>query len=401
MKTKRNRVLVGVISSILMLGCLMCLAGISFGSWQLLRTGQFKPLFFASPTHTTTPTHTVSPTSTNTPTNTPIPTSTATPTRPATSTPNLTPGPDCNQASCLQVCIQNLPDIIGFLNAGVPDRAELLDVRFANEPDGAYDLINYAIKKDKIKLTFKPVVPERLKKFQENTDMHKKIWDYFITVIPTLGRDMLTGYTLYTDGSRTRNSAAEAAYDPPYYYLRLDIFDLGSPAFLTTALVHETGHFLTINKNQVSPAEIHFVDEPDLKSYQTTQKKCGYLFFHGSCASQTSYINLFYERFWKDKHDYELYLLYYATYNSSVTDEQYYQIGKILYKNFPDEFLREYSATNIAEDVADSFENFVLGSGPTGKKVADEKSAFFYEFPELVKFREQVIKGVCGYTANH
>ena len=46
---------------------------------------------------------------------------------------------------------------------------------------------------------------------------------------------------------------------------------------------------------------------------------------------------------------------------------------------------------------AESWTNFVLKPRPEGKRIADEKALFFYDFPELVAFQQQVIAGLCSY----
>lgn len=54
-------------------------------------------------------------------------------------------------------------------------------------------------------------------------------------------------------------------------------------------------------------------------------------------------------------------------------------------------------ATSPVEDMAESWTNFVLKPSPEGKRIADEKALFFYDFPELVTFQQQIIAGLCPY----
>lgn len=54
-------------------------------------------------------------------------------------------------------------------------------------------------------------------------------------------------------------------------------------------------------------------------------------------------------------------------------------------------------AASPVEDMAESWTNFVLKPRPEGKRIADEKALFFYDFPELVAFQQQVIAGLCSY----
>jgi hypothetical protein len=41
---------------------------------------------------------------------------------------------------------------------------------------------------------------------------------------------------------------------------------------------------------------------------------------------------------------------------------------------------------------------FVLEASPSGNLVFEQKIRFFYEFPELVALRKQIIQNVCSYT---
>lgn len=53
-------------------------------------------------------------------------------------------------------------------------------------------------------------------------------------------------------------------------------------------------------------------------------------------------------------------------------------------------FVSEYAATNLTEDMAESFASFVLQSKPSGTKTVDKKIAFYYEYPALVRERERI-----------
>ena len=67
-------------------------------------------------------------------------------------------------------------------------------------------------------------------------------------------------------------------------------------------------------------------------------------------------------------------------------DEIYY-----FYEDHTDNFVTPYAATDQAEDIAESFTNFVLRDKPTSNTtLKDQKVNFFYQFSELVNMRQQL-----------
>jgi len=310
---------------------------------------------------------------------------------------NATLDSHCTEQDCLQVCVSHLPDLVGTPDPGTPDPTETFDLAHSFNPQGAYDLATYRVNGDEIKLTFSPGVPDRLKRYQADTGLHQRIWKFITTIIPKSAHEMLTTFTLKTAGSGTK-IATFVHYFPPTYSLDVDIFALNNMPLVVDDLVRDTGQLITINKDQLTYTAVLPADHSDRASYDAAWKKCGQLLFQSWCAAPDAYINLFYQRFWQDQHEDELYQIYYAIYHS---DADYGDIGTRLYKKRPDEFLNKFAASDVPHDIAVSFEYFVLGPKPEGRTIAEQKILFFYDFPELVQLREQIISGICSYAANH
>ncbi|MGE5375564.1 MAG: hypothetical protein ACM3XO_10955 [Bacteroidota bacterium] len=68
------------------------------------------------------------------------------------------------------------------------------------------------------------------------------------------------------------------------------------------------------------------------------------------------------------------------------------------YGNHSKRFVDEYAATNINEDFAETFMYFALLPRPQGHTSIEQKIRFFYNFPELVSLRRQMIQNICSYT---
>lgn len=122
-------------------------------------------------------------------------------------------------------------------------------------------------------------------------------------------------------------------------------------------LVHEYGHYLTLNQK-----EVEYKEDYDLSRY------CE----EGMVALEGSVIDQFYQRFWKDYRVVE------------------FPTGHMFYVRNRDSFVSDYAATEPAEDIAESFLFFVKEERPEGKSVRDEKLRFFYEFPHLVEIRNEI-----------
>jgi len=314
-----------------------------------------------------------------------------------TTTPAVILDLSCTDYDCLQTCMEYLPELVGFLDPGIPSDTEAsqgAEIDGSPIPVGEYELALYAVKAGDFKRTHTPEVPERLQGFQDDTVLHRKIWDYIVEIVPESVLSLVTSFTIYTDGQDIGTSMS-AHYNPPYHYLNVDLFDLGGTPAMTHSLLHEAGHLVTINASQIKYMyDWPFNTSVDWESFQLGQKECGYFFGSVRCAVPDSYLDLFHERFWTE-HTYEIYSINHASYYS----QDVYPIATQLFNDHPDEFLSLYAATDMREDVAVSFEQFVLGPKPSGSRIAEQKVLFFYEFPELVLLREQVIQNVCRYAA--
>lgn len=321
------------------------------------------------------------------------------PTRSTLPTPTLLPTLErvCNY-DCLRSCMSRLPEIVAVLEPGEYDEAENRQVRGVSYLAGIYDLASYRIVGEEIvHADVRIRVPERLRPAQEDRELHYAVWDFFATIIPERARSPLTNFILFTDGQYT-GSIAYVSYRPPYYFLYVDIYDIDDEEMLVSTLVHETAHIFTYNGSQLSP----YPPPPDYSrpgnydEFQAYAEACGGYYNGRFCAYPDSYISLFYERFWSGRWD-----VGYEIYAASHSGDDPGFIAERLYRARPGDFVTEYAATNPLEDLAESFEAFVLWPGPATNRIADQKILFFYEFPELVEMRSRIIQGICDYADRH
>lgn len=91
-------------------------------------------------------------------------------------------------------------------------------------------------------------------------------------------------------------------------------------------------------------------------------------------------LNQFYKKFWEEK------------------GKEYTELGvEKTYKKYPNDFVNEYSSTNVIEDFAESYAYFVTGkpieSGDESG-LAKQKFEFFKQFPKLMELKEDYVNRV-------
>ena len=115
------------------------------------------------------------------------------------------------------------------------------------------------------------------------------------------------------------------------------------------------------------------------------------VYFPGEgCSRKNSYINAFYNQFWADIYE------EFQDINLIEDDDEYYEALDEFYYKYEDYFVTDYAVTNPEEDIAEAFTFFVLSPRPAGNTIAEEKILFFYNYPELVDLRDEIINGICS-----
>jgi hypothetical protein len=306
---------------------------------------------------------------------------------PATIAPSVTPSlaPTIPPASCLNITEQ----IMEIANAA-SEESETVDNK-SRDDDAEIFLVTYAVSGDEISEPVYEDVSSDLQNQQDDTATHQDIWNYFITLIPADQRQILAEYSVMTDGKDNLLAAVSQTYDnPALWNLEVDIADANDAYNLTYTLVHEVGHLLTLSPDQVPPSTAVFNNPDDENIYLEEVSDCPNYFPGEGCAEPNSYINAFYNQFWTDIHG-EL-----QDINLEEDDDVYYQRLDDFYIKYQDQFVNDYAATNPEEDIAEAWSFFVFGPKPNGDTIAEEKVLSFYDYPELVQLREEILSNLCN-----
>lgn len=318
----------------------------------------------------------------------PVPTSTVislpslTPTTTRTPRPTLVPI-TCTDDSCLDACLTRINSALGT------HEFEQIGGEYAGK-EANLNLVVYKVENGELGKPALLFVPEEFKPFQEDLEAQLLVWNYVSALLPPEQLKWISEYDIFTDGPENILAWVNTRdiFDRAHWQLGIDITDAESPTDITYTLVHEFGHLITLNTDQI----------PYSTSYSTWSQNpatCGQFSLPEGCTNPVSYINLFYQRFWTRIFDEWLESVGTVNVNS---DEELEDLVHAFYRKHEEQFVREYAATNLREDIAESFMYFVLEPRPRDGSIVSQKIKFFYDFPELVDMRKQMIQNMCSYT---
>ena len=303
----------------------------------------------------------------------------------STNTPRSTPIPiTCSDDSCLNACLTRIDAALethkfDSLGGGYTDKTANLN------------LVVYKVENDKLNEPDILYVPEEFRPFQENLQSHQLVWDYASALLPPEFLKWINEYIIFTDGAGRGSAAWVDTRDPldrSHWQLGVDVADSENPVDLTYTLIHEFGHLISINSDQIPLTDYYY-------GWNQNPATCSQIALPEGCSNPDSYINLFYQNFWVDIFDEWRETVEKPHTNSA---DEFEALVSDFYSKHQDQFVSEYAATNIYEDFAESFMLFGIEPKPTGKNIAGRKILFFYDFPELVSMRQQMIQNVCSYT---
>lgn len=196
--------------------------------------------------------------------------------------------------------------------------------------------------------------------WQNNKDRHQEMWTHFTKLVPENERNSIDDFLVFNGNNSLLGYVYNKDNSLTKWFMGLDISSAYSGGSFNSELefsytsIHEYFHVKSLDHNQLNP------NESGCTTYNPGE----------GCSRESSYINLFYDKFWK----------------------QYGNVGEDadLYSQHPEHFVTGYAATNPAEDIAESFTAFVFKQRPTGNAIKDQKVEFFYNYPDLVNLRNSM-----------
>lgn len=197
------------------------------------------------------------------------------------------------------------------------------------------------------------------------------IWSIVADLIPGEWLERIARFELFSDDDSTAAYVYPDENNPDLWVLGVNQSEIADVDLLRETLIHELAHIVTLSTDQFSGSG----------------GSCPTVELEEGCALRGTYLAAFYDQFWAgiDAEFQEIMQL-----DESVQEDALYQF----YETYQDQFVSDYAATNIAEDMAESFASFVTRGEPRGSTIADQKIRFFYNYPELVNLRNQLRAGL-------
>jgi hypothetical protein len=294
----------------------------------------------------------------------------------------------CSNDECLNACLDRLSTVLET------SPLDSIGNTIYEEQSAEFNLVIYKVEGDEIVDPAILYVPSEYRKYQEDAASHLRIWKFYAAIIPPELRKFVSEFVIYTDGPEGDSVAwvNPSPADADYWQVGFDLLDADYPPFLADSLIHETAHVLTLNTSQIpSDQDQYYLYDPK----QNRVPGCEQYAVDGSCTLPDSYINLFYQKFWKDSYA-EWWEMEQEAEDAGTSDE-YFESMEQFYDEHSDWFIDSYAATSVEEDMAESFSFFALNPKPSGDSIYEQKVAFYYDFPELVEYRRQMIEGLCSY----
>ncbi|KXX70753.1 putative zinc-binding metallopeptidase [Flammeovirga sp. SJP92] len=219
---------------------------------------------------------------------------------------------------------------------------------------------------------------------QYDNKLGEHYWTFIRELLPTPLMDQyVKRFRIYTDGKEGDLGGMTLINDSNQdWQLEVDIADLQLEETnqekivdYQHTLIHEFGHLLTLNITQIAPTDDEYQD--DSKGYLTSE---GY-------ARKNSYLDVFVAQFWPDE------LLFQWDKIDQIRNQRKKENRLFdFYLNAPRSFVTDYAAESPEEDIAESWTYFVMDEIKGGNTIKEQKVAFFYRYPELIQYREEIRK---------
>jgi hypothetical protein len=237
-------------------------------------------------------------------------------------------------------------------------------------------LASYNVYKGNITLSKKPKVSNAAYlKLQSSTSKHKQVWTTAKQIIPSSYLSRISKYEVFSDGRDGTVGYVTSEQDMlKKWILSVDLTDAYTTSEkldekqLTYIILHEFAHILTLSYDQIDKS-------PSSSAVYRAEE--GY-------AKPKSYLNLFYQRFWKSTYN------EWKAIDSIEDDDMQYAKLSVFLLDHASWFVSDYAVYSPEEDLAETWLKFVSLGKPSGKTIAEKKILFFYEFPELVKLRNEI-----------
>lgn len=204
---------------------------------------------------------------------------------------------------------------------------------------------------------------------------HRRYLERVLEIFPDVYEDKIKIFKIFADGPELVDAYVETI--PPTNDIWLfgvaeDTIKEVDSKNNTQLVAHEFAHVLAYTNQAEVP--------------QVVSKNCGDYFDSQPCPLEKSYLEEFVSEFWNKT---ELARAK-KTLDSDVEFDSLYEY----YLLHESEYVTDYAALNPDEDFAESFVDFVFTEKPTRQETKDQKVRFFYQYPELLSLKAEILAAV-------
>ncbi|HLR68969.1 MAG TPA: hypothetical protein VK105_17935 [Virgibacillus sp.] len=225
---------------------------------------------------------------------------------------------------------------------------------------------------------------EETAKAQHGEEMLEGYWYVFSSIIPQEYRTSLkklywtdTGDDLVLAVGRDEDNVQDMIF------MLSDNIDQ-YVARVKSLLLHEFGHILSLNEEQVTFDEVTLSKGGE--ALEEAKSECPTVYTNYGCVNEGSYLSHYYELFWADIMD-----------EFNQIDWEAKEEYKDFFLGHEDHFFNSYQGTSPTEDIAEAFAFYVMLNSNEIKgeeEIKYKKLKFFYEYDELVDLRAAILENI-------
>ena len=186
----------------------------------------------------------------------------------------------------------------------------------------------------------------------ENMNTYSDFWSDFSWIIPSKYRLDITKFRVYEGSWMQAYMLMHDLDSANEWTFAVNSLGFTSAKSTVETYVHEFSHVLSLRKTQID--------------YYSDSDSCDGVYFDDVCVIKGSYLYDFYESFY-------------------LNDP---------YPNNDLFFVSSYASNNTLEDFSESFMHFVFEPTPDSDSIRDDKVLFFYNYPEFIEMRNEILSRV-------
>ena len=210
----------------------------------------------------------------------------------------------------------------------------------------------------------------------------KELWDIILNFYPQEVVKKIDTFIVFADNNPANDGGMFGLIEPT---------DINNSSFIFSLDIEDSYYRGELNLGTLLPLLTHeFFHIISLDNSQISKNDTGGLKIFEGYAKRDSYLDRFYREFWENSFSKKLELL---EYDASLSYKQKKEIRDRYFEKNSDKFVNSYSMTNVVEDIAVSFEEFIrLNKNHLRSDLKDKKIIFFYSYPQLIKYKKHFLE---------